>query len=254
MQEFSEQELHELVDKALAAAAMPKPEPSPVKEHKAIPIPPMVFPEISYLEIDLIEQFHNSMVDKGVDAKIRSEILSDLRGHLMDAPKSKVLLEELRTRVANCRKCEEAADKPRSTVGNTVNPRLLFILATPGSDLQRLTEYLDRYGFDKTECGLTYVTRCPLSANITESAIKNCANYLFAEIDYLQPELIVPVGAIPLRVLAGQVHLLNEAHGKAFWLGTLRLFPLFTPTYAEKSNKIMALETDIELLKQVAYA
>lgn len=243
MGEFSEKELHELVDKALGS-----PEPCPIKpaQHSEIH-----FPQLSFLEIELIKQFSDLMESTGVDSNVRSEILQELKGYLASHKESKVPLNHLRTKIQNCTKCSQATGSSQSSLGNVINPKVLFVLASVGSDLNRLTEYLSKYDFDKSICGITFVTRCPFAGNITESAINNCSDYLFAEIDYVNPEIIVPVGAIPLRLLVGKTHNLTDVHGHMFWLGIFKIFALFSPLYADKSNKQSTLEADLEALRDL---
>ncbi|HYF61341.1 MAG TPA: uracil-DNA glycosylase family protein [Herpetosiphonaceae bacterium] len=80
---------------------------------------------------------------------------------------------------------------------------------------------------------LTYLVRCASHADSPPSAaeVANCSAYLWREIELVNPRIIVPVGALPTRLLCAK--LLHEVpgdvaeiHGHAFIAGQRILVPM----------------------------
>lgn len=220
------EEIHDLVDSAL-------------KTENSI--------SLNYINVGLFEKLHEQLNAHGVSIEIQTKIYQELASLLFDSNQS---VHDLHIVVANCKKCVHANSKPIAPRGNISNPKALFILENPAKGLDRLKAILDEMGFDEQSYACSYLTRCQLR-EVTDTEVNNCQNYLFNEIDLLHPQLIIPVGALPTKILLNKDIRINEIHGKSIWLGIYQVVPIWSPIYVDKADITPAYIEDLNRVKSL---
>lgn len=122
-------------------------------------------------------------------------------------------MDESDPRVTDCTRCS-ALVSSRSRIVNGVGPtdaELLIVGEAPGAQEDRdgepfvgrsgalLDEALTETGFDRSTIRITNCVRCrpPDNRNPDASELRNCSEWLDAEIAAVDPSVILPVGKVP---------------------------------------------------------
>ena len=133
-------------------------------------------------------------------------IQPERRGHALE-----ILAEE----VAQCHRCEELAARRRQTVFGVGDPlaRVVFFGEAPGADEDRLGEpfvgkagqLLDRIlvasSLSRGQVYILNTLKCrpPANRNPNEAEMANCCSYWQRQLEIIQPEYIVCLGAFAVR-------------------------------------------------------
>jgi len=125
---------------------------------------------------------------------------------------------------------------------NVTNPDVMFVGLTPpyGEEPGIFVSALKEAGFSSRHCAWSWWMR---TAHRDEE-IDPWLPYLFGEIRIWKPKLICPLGAAAAAPLIGNIKI-TEAHGAVHWLGPWAVMPIYSPTYAAKSSKVQALVQDL---------
>lgn len=122
--------------------------------------------------------------------------------------------------VSGCRRCPDLVDS-RSRIVDGVGPAdadLLFVGEAPGETEDRegepfvgrsgdvLAEALREAGLDRADVRITNCVRCrpPDNRDPRAGELANCRPYLVAEIERVDPELVVAIGKVPAEHLLGR--------------------------------------------------
>jgi len=171
-------------------------------------------------------------------------------------------LKTLYTFVKHCKKCDNVERNPYLTVGNLVNPDVVFVYDRPlfSTDaFRKWNDLLKEVGFQNENVAHTCVTRClPSQKNqsLSNDVVLQCAkSYLFTELQLLSPKLIVVCGLVPTKVFLGDVDTLNSHKGTVHWLGPWPIMPVHTMVYSEKSGPaaLKNLQSDIQTAYNFCY-
>jgi DNA polymerase len=153
--------------------------------------------------------------------------------------------EELKTLVAQCQRCPLQATRTQTVFGDgSRNARLLFIGEGPGREEdeqgipfvgpagQLLTRMITAMQFQRSEVYIANIVKCrpPNNRNPEEAEAAACLPYLQRQIELLKPEVIVLLGAVPLRILLGETGI-NRLHGQWREIAGIPTLPTFHPAY-----------------------
>ena len=112
-----------------------------------------------------------------------------------------------------------------------------------GRSGQRLNALIDTtFGLERSDVWITNVVkhRPPDNRDPTKKEINDCIEYLWQEIQQVQPRIIVTLGRIALREIAPQLKL-SADHGKAFNISVAGhdciVVPWYHPAYALRSGE-----------------
>lgn len=124
--------------------------------------------------------------------------------------------------------------------------RVLIVLEAPtrkedqqgeafiGSDAGWIKRALGNAGIDHRTVRATYAVRC-CTFKPTDTTLKACNGYLRNEIERIDPEVIVPIGAAALKAVVGPEYRIMSCAGTAFRrrvAGKRRVvFPMLSPAY-----------------------
>ena len=184
-------------------------------------------------------------------------------------------LKEIEEKIRNCTKCPLHKTRTNPVPGEGgFEKGILIVGEAPGKneDLQGrpfvgragklLDDLLSSIGLSRKDVFITNVLKCrpPNNRDPTEEEISACSPYLEAQINALQPKLIVTLGRFAWAWMCEHFGIryrkLTEAHGKLYTSSTLfgsyRIFPTFHPAAALRRKEILdLLREDFETLKAV---
>ncbi len=188
--------------------------------------------------------------------------------------KKEEIMEKITSRIKKCHACRLAETRTNVVPGEgDVNSPILFVGEGPGEDEDKTGRpFVGRAGklFDKIlesvklnrkDVYIANVVKCrpPKNRVPLPDEIEACSPYLMAQIEVINPKIIVPLGATAMKYFLGnEVKSITEARGKLFdWKGGIKIFPMFHPSYllrnaskAPGSPKYLTWE-DVKKLKKM---
>ncbi len=119
-----------------------------------------------------------------------------------------------------------------------------------GAAGRRLDGLLELAGLARGEVFITNVVkgRPPANRDPRADEVEHCRPWLEAQLDVIEPRLVVPLGRHALRRFAPKLRI-SEVHGRAVEAGALVLFPLYHPAAALHNQALRpVLEEDARRL------
>lgn len=153
--------------------------------------------------------------------------------------------EALAATVAGCQACPLCAGRTRTVFGaGDTKARLLFIGEGPGYDEdqqgipfvgkagQLLTKMIEAMQFSREDVYIANIVKCrpPGNRNPEPEEAAACLPYLRRQIELVHPEVIVLLGAVPLRELLGGASITRERGQWREYEG-IPVMPTFHPSY-----------------------
>src|SRR5260370_25623554 len=152
------------------------------------------------------------------------------------APNKAGLLAPIRERVRVCTKCPHLACSRTQTVFGVGNPdaELMFVGEAPGVDEdvqgepfvgragQLLTKIIETMGFTRREVYIANILKCRPDTSPgsfgnrppTPREMQTCRPYLVAQIDVIEPKVLVALGAVAVEGLLGTRGTMRELRGR----------------------------------------
>jgi uracil-DNA glycosylase family 4 len=162
-------------------------------------------------------------------------------------------LAHLAERAAACVKCEHLAARRTHVVFGVGDPesRIMFVGEAPGEDEdlqgepfvgragQLLTKMIVAMGLTRNDVYIANILKCrpdmpPGSTGNrkpTSAEMDTCLPYLRAQIDVIQPAVMIALGATALEGLLGPVGGISKLRGKFLEYRGIPLMPTFHPSY-----------------------
>lgn len=155
---------------------------------------------------------------------------------------------ELRERVASCKKCELCTTRHNTVFGEgpVENCKCVIVGEAPGEDEDNtgrpfvgkagklLTDILEKGGgIPRGSIYITNVIKCrpPGNSDPSSPQMLACSEYLEAQLLLLKPSVIVSMGRISTRWLLKASEGIGQLRGKWIdWRG-IKLLPMFHPSY-----------------------
>ena len=159
----------------------------------------------------------------------------------------------LRERAMICVKCPNLASTRKNVVFGLgdIRAQLMFVGEAPGADEdqqgepfvgaagQLLTKIIQTMGFSRQTVYIANILKCrpdtpgQQSGNRkpTGEEMKTCLPYLLAQIEIIQPKVLVALGATALEGLLGRVESVGKVRGKFQEFRNIPLMPTFHPAY-----------------------
>ena len=156
-------------------------------------------------------------------------------------------LGAIEARAKVCVKCAELSRCRTNVVFGTGNPKaeIMFVGEGPGHDEdvqglpfvgrsgELLTKIIAAMGFAREDVYIANVVKCRPPENRTPlpEEIANCLPYLQAQIELIQPKVLVALGATAVRALL-DVHLgITKMRGHWYTFRGIPIMPTFHPAY-----------------------
>ncbi|MFN6991439.1 MAG: uracil-DNA glycosylase [Fervidobacterium sp.] len=157
------------------------------------------------------------------------------------------LMKIIEERVKKCESCPLYLSRKNAVPGegNIYSP-IIFVGEGPGEDEdlqgrpfvgkagQLLTKILESVNIKREDVYITNVVKCRPPDNRTpkELEIKYCSHFLIAQIELINPRLIVPLGSTAAKFFLGKEENISKIRGNEFtWKGGIIVFPMFHPSY-----------------------
>ncbi len=167
--------------------------------------------------------------------------------------------------VANCTACTELADTRTNTVFGVGNPdaRLVFYGEAPGADEDRqgepfvgragqlLNKIIEAMGLTREEIYILNTIKCrpPGNRNPTPEEQQNCAGFLQRQLEIIQPEYIVCLGAIASHSFLECKTPIGKMRGQFFHKNGIKVLCTFHPAYLLRDpNRKRDVWDDIQFL------
>lgn len=162
-------------------------------------------------------------------------------------------LTALREKVLVCIKCAHLAEFRHSVVFGVGNPsaELMFVGEAPGADEdmrgepfvgkagELLTRIIETMGFTRNAVYIANVLKCrpdmPKGSSgnrpPTPEEMQTCLPYLRAQIEIIQPKVMVALGGIAMRGLFGTSEPMKSLRGRWHSFGDIPVMATFHPSY-----------------------
>ena len=168
----------------------------------------------------------------------------------VDAVQAAEAVGQLREELGDCTRCK--LHSTRSTIVYGVGDpcaELMFVGEAPGHDEdqqgvpfvgragQLLTKIIEAIDLRREDVYIANVIKCrpPKNRNPEPDEIQMCQPFLFAQIDAIQPKVIVALGAFSVRTLLKSDEAISKLRGRIFDYRGAKLIPTFHPAYLLRS-------------------
>ena len=168
----------------------------------------------------------------------------------VDVVRAAEAVGQIREELGDCTRC-----KLHSTRSNIVygagDPcaELMFVGEAPGRDEdqqgvpfvgragQLLTKIIEAIDLRREDVYIANVVKCrpPKNRNPEPDEIETCQPYLFAQIDAIQPKVVVALGAFAVKTLLRSDESISKLRGRTFDYRGAKLIPTFHPAYLLRS-------------------
>jgi DNA polymerase len=171
----------------------------------------------------------------------------------LDLQSKQAAMAELRTRALVCEKCPHLAASRKNVVfgvGDIHSP-LMFVGEAPGADEdeqgepfvgkagQLLTKIIQTMGFSRDTVYIANILKCRPDTpgqsfgnrKPTLDEMKTCLPYLLAQIDLIQPRVIVALGATAVEGLLGKTAGITRLRGQWQEFRAVPVMPTYHPAY-----------------------
>ncbi len=174
-------------------------------------------------------------------------------------------LEVLQAEVASCSRCSEPACTRKQTVFGVgaVKPKVVFFGEAPGVDEDRMgipfvgeagqlfNKILAASQLHRDDVYILNSLKCRPPANRTPSdaEIENCRPYFEAQLELLQPEFIVCLGAVAVRAVLKSTEPVGRLRGRFHRFRGAQVLVTYHPAYLLKNEDAKRLVwADMQLL------
>lgn len=155
--------------------------------------------------------------------------------------------EELCRVVAACDRCAISRTRKQAVFGvGDLNSPLMFIGEAPGADEdlqgepfvgrsgQLLTKLIEKMGLSREQVYIGNVVKCrpPDNRDPTPEELKNCREYLEAQLALIEPQVVVTLGRFSLEFMLGPGQKISQIHGKIIRMHDRIVMPMYHPAYA----------------------
>ncbi|UCE11612.1 MAG: uracil-DNA glycosylase [Candidatus Thorarchaeota archaeon] len=175
------------------------------------------------------------------------------------------LLESLNREIHACTKCPLSRTRLNAVPGEgPVNARVVLVGEAPGAKEDEtgrpfvgksgelLASLLKDVGLDRDEVFITSIlkSRPPRNRAPRASEINACLPYLYRQLNLIDPTMIVLLGGVAIKSLAGNMKL-SECHGELHETNNHTFFMTYHPAAAMRFPRILdVMKSDFELLRR----
>ncbi|MEW6161112.1 MAG: uracil-DNA glycosylase, partial [Verrucomicrobiota bacterium] len=179
---------------------------------------------------------------------------------LLDPQAKAAAMAELRERALVCQKCPHLARSRKNVVFGVgdIHAELMFVGEAPGADEdeqgepfvgkagQLLTRIIQTMGFSRDTVYIANVLKCrpdtPGQAfgnrKPTPEEMKTCLPYLLAQIDLIQPKVMVALGSTAMEGLFGKPVYITKIRGQWHSFRGIPVMPTYHPSYLLRNQAL----------------
>jgi DNA polymerase len=157
----------------------------------------------------------------------------------------------IREEIGECTRCKLHRLGRTQIVFGVGNPKasLMFVGEAPGHDEdvqgipfvgragQLLTKIIESIGLSRDDVYIANVIKCrpPNNRNPEPDEVAMCEPFLFAQIDAIQPKVIVALGSFAAKTLLATDDPISRLRGRVYTLRGAQLVPTFHPAFLLRS-------------------
>jgi uracil-DNA glycosylase family 4 len=180
------------------------------------------------------------------------------------APPADARLREIRAELGDCTRCKLCNGRTQIVFG-VGNPRagIMFVGEGPGADEdaqgepfvgragQKLNEMIRAIGLDRKDVYIANVVKCRPPDNRTPEPdeVATCSPFLFAQIEAVNPRVLVALGAPAARTLLGTRVGITQLRGSWGAFRGIPVMPTFHPAYLLRAYTVENRRSVFEDLK-----
>ncbi len=185
-------------------------------------------------------------------------------------PKLAKTLDSLRLRLRNCNLCNLCNERQTVVFGQgNIHAELVFIGEGPGADEDKsgiafvgkagklLTQMIHSIGINRESVFICNVVKCrpPGNRNPDAEEIATCSPFLFKQLEFLKPKLIVTMGNIATKTLLPDAAGIMKMRAKASVFQNIPIIPTFHPSYLLRNPSALSLAwDDMRQIRQVLFS
>jgi uracil-DNA glycosylase len=160
-------------------------------------------------------------------------------------------LKIIRDDIGDCTRCKLHRLGRRQIVFGVGNPSadLMFVGEAPGADEdlqgipfvgragQLLTKIIEAIGLSRDDVYIANVIKCrpPENRNPEPDEVDTCEPFLFRQIDFIQPKVIVALGTFAAKALLKTQDSISRLRGRVYDYRGAKLVPTFHPAFLLRS-------------------
>lgn len=176
-------------------------------------------------------------------------------------------LEDVYNEVLNCKKCALHKNRTNAVFGSGNDKAVvIFIGEAPGyyEDLKGkpfvgaagklLTKLLKSVDLSREQVYIANVIKCrpPNNRDPLSGEIDICKKYLYAQIDFINPQIICTLGNLATKLILKKNVGITSVRGKLFRVGGRLVLPIYHPAAALYTPSYLpSLEKDFVTMKKV---
>lgn len=178
-------------------------------------------------------------------------------------------LDSLKFRLRDCQRCALCENRNSVVFGQgNQKARIVFIGEGPGEDEDRtgkafvgkagklLTQMIHSIGLNREAVYICNVVKCrpPGNRNPNPDEIQTCSPFLFKQLEFIQPDLIVTLGNIATKALIPGALGIMKMRGKCVDFNGTPLLPTFHPSYLLRNNNAVEhVWNDMRQIRQIIH-
>ena len=159
-------------------------------------------------------------------------------------------LQVIREDLGECDRCELHTTRTKLVYGvGNPDADLMFVGEAPGRDEDRqgipfvgragqlLTKIIESIDLCREDVYIANVIKCrpPENRNPTPDEVQTCEPFLFAQVDAIEPRVIVALGSFATRTLLRTEETISKLRGQIFTYRGAQLIPTFHPAFLLRS-------------------
>jgi DNA polymerase len=160
--------------------------------------------------------------------------------------------QSLEEEILNCQKCPLAKTRTKAVPGEgDLNADLMFIGEGPGRDEdsqgrpfvgragQLLTKIIQAMKYTRDEVYITNIVKCrpPGNRNPEANEIASCRDYLLAQIEMIEPKVIVTLGKVAADFFVRSSVGMTALRGDFYDYNDIKVMPTFHPSYLIRNER-----------------
>jgi DNA polymerase len=163
------------------------------------------------------------------------------------------LMKNIEDKISICNQCTLCETRSLTVPGEgDINSPVVFIGEGPGADEDNsgkpfvgragrlLMDILKSVSLEREQVYITNIVKCrpPNNRNPLADEMKKCSHYLFAQLQVINPKLIVTLGAVPLAFLLEKKSVkITAMRGTMIdYKDDVKIMPMFHPSYLLRNS------------------
>ncbi len=177
------------------------------------------------------------------------------------------ILKALEDSLQDCIRCKLYKSRTNLVFGaGNVEADLVFVGEGPGADEDKegfpfvgaagvmLTKMIRSLGYEREQIYICNVVKCrpPGNRNPEPEEMAQCKQFLYAQLDMIQPKVVCALGAVAANMLTNRQDIISKMRGKVFRNRELVIVPTFHPAYIYRSySKKKYVWEDLKLIESL---